>query len=228
MKNTTKTIVCGLAAFALYACSGDNTASPEHTSTESSQMVNENGSKQIRLEPSEEAAYIESILEGEPISNMISVDPMECIDDDGGIDICPPYRVKMQSGTVLHSWGGTSETIYCERASDTISLDVTLYHNTITKRWINPSFTADDEGKEEFRDSCIAEGGNFTEESEDRIACELTLKPLNTDEEYTPPPEGETSLYFSFHYKDPNWKAFASKVIESCRIRPVIDPKLDD
>lgn len=226
MKNTTKTIVCGLAAFALYACSGDNTASPEHTSTESSQMVNENGSKQIRLEPSEEAAYIESILEGEPISNMISVDPMECI-DDGGIDICPPYRVKLQSGTLLHAWGGISETIYCESASDTISLDVFLHNNTITKRWINPLFTADDDGKEAFRNSCTREGGRISEDTESSIACELTLEPLNTDKEYTAPPEGEISLEFSFHYYDPSWEVFASKTIEYCEIQPQIEPVAD-
>ena len=227
MKTTTKTIICGIAAFALYACSSDNTASPEN-GTASTPTLNDKGVWQISLEPSEEAAYIETILEGEPISNMIAVDPMECIDDDGGIDICPPYRVKMQSGTVLHVWDGFFEAIYCEGASDTISLSVFLHHNTITKRWINPLFTEDDEGKEAFRDSCISEGGKILEDTESKIECELTLEALNTDEEYTPPPEGEVSLYFSFHYKDPNWKEFATRAIEYCRIQPVIEPKLDD
>lgn len=222
MKTTTKTIICGIAAFALYACSGDNTASPEN-GTASTPTGNDKGVWQISLEPSEEAAYIESILEGEPISNMISVDPMECIDDDGGIDICPPYRVKMQSGTVLHVWDGFFEAIYCEGASDTISLSVFLHHNTITKRWINPLFTEDDEGKEAFRDSCISEGGRITEDTESTIACELTLKPLNTDKEYTPPPEGEISLEFSFHYNDPSWETFAAKTIWACRIPAVIE-----
>jgi len=222
MKTTTKTIICGIAAFALYACSGDNTASPEN-GTASTPTGNDKGVWQISLEPSEEAAYIESILEGEPISNMISVDPMECIDDTGGIDLCPPYRVKMQSGTVLHVWDGFFEAIYCEGASDTISLSVFLHHNTITKRWINPLFTEDDEGKEAFRDSCISEGGRITEDTESTIACELTLKPLNTDKEYTPPPEGEISLEFSFHYNDPSWETFAAKTIWACRIPAVIE-----
>lgn len=227
MKTTTKTIICGIAAFALYACSGDNTASPEN-GTASTPTGNDKGVWQISLEPSEEAAYIETILEGEPISNMIAVDPPECINDTGGIDLCPPYRVKMQSGTVLHVWDGIFEAIYCERASDTISLSVLLHHNTIIKRWINPLFTADDEGKEAFRDSCISEGGKILEDTESKIECELTLEALNTDEEYTPPPEGEVSLYFSFHYKDPNWKEFATRAIEYCRIQPVIEPKSED
>ena len=222
MKTTTKTIICGIAAFALYACSGDNTASPEN-GTASTPTGNDKGVWQISLEPSEEAAYIESILEGEPISNMISVDPMECIDDTGGIDLCPPYRVKMQSGTVLHVWDGFFEAIYCEGASDTISLSVFLHHNTITKRWINPLFTEDDEGKEAFRDSCISEGGKILEDTESKIECELTLEALNTDEEYTPPPEGEISLEFSFHYNDPSWETFAAKTIWACRIPAVIE-----
>ena len=227
MKTTTKTIICGIAAFALYACSSDNTASPEN-GTASTPTLNDKGVWQISLEPSEEDAYIETILEGKPITNMIAVDPPLCVNDTDGVEWCPPYRVKLQSGTLLHAWGGISETIYCERASDTISLDVFLHNNTITKRWINPLFTAFDEAKEEFRDSCASEGGKISEDTESHIACELTLEALNTDEEYTPPPEGELSLYFSFHYRDPNWKVFASKVIESCRIQPVIEPKLDD
>lgn len=223
MNTTTKTIICGLAAFALYACSGDNSTSPEHTGTASTQTGIEKGVQQISLGPSEEDAYIETILEGKPITNMIAVDPPLCVNDTDGVEWCPPYRVKLQSGTLLHAWGGISETIYCERASDTISLDVFLHNNTITKRWINPLFTAFDEAKEEFRDSCASEGGRITEDTESTIACELTLEPLNTDKEYTPPPEGEISLEFSFHYYDPNWKEFASKTIWACRISPVYE-----
>jgi hypothetical protein len=75
MKTTIKTIICGLAAFALYACSSDNTTSPETSGTANNQAGNDKGVQQISLEPSEEDAYIEAILEGEPISNMIMVDP---------------------------------------------------------------------------------------------------------------------------------------------------------
>ena len=227
MNTLTKTIICGLAAFALFACSSDNSSSPEHTGIASTLADNDKEVEQIFLGPSEEDAYIETILEGEPISNMIMVDPPLCVNDTDGVEWCPPYRVKLQSGTLLHVWGGISETIYCERASDTISLDVFLHNNTITKRWINPLFTAFGEAKEEFRDSCASEGGRITEDTESTIACELTLKPLNTDKEYTPPPEGEISLEFSFHYQDPNWKEFASKTIEHCRIQPQIEPVAD-
>lgn len=223
MNTTIKTITCGLAIFALYACSGDNTASPETSGTASTLADNDKGVEQIFLGPSEEDAYIETILEGKPISNMIAVDPPLCVNDTDGVEWCPPYRVKLQSGTLLHVWGGISETIYCERASDTISLDVFLHNNTITKRWINPLFTAFDEAKEEFRDSCTSESGRITEDTESTIACELTLEPLNTDKEYTPPPEGEISLEFSFHYYDPNWETFASKTIWACRIPAVIE-----
>lgn len=223
MKTTIKTIICGLAAFALYACSSDNTTSPETSGTASTQTGIDKGVQQISLGPSEEDAYIETILEGKPITNMIAVDPPLCVNDTDGVEWCPPYRVKLQSGTLLHAWGGISETIYCERASDTISLNVFLHNNTITKRWINPLFTAFDEAKQEFRDSCASESGRITEDTESTIACELTLEPLNTDKEYTPPPEGEISLEFSFHYKDPNWKEFASKTIWACRIPAVIE-----
>ena len=223
MKTTIKTIICGLAAFALYACSSDNTTSPETSGTANNQAGNDKGVQQISLGPSEEDAYIETILEGKPITNMIAVDPPLCVNDTDGVEWCPPYRVKLQSGTLLHAWGGISETIYCERASDTISLDVFLHNNTITKRWINPLFTAFDEAKEEFRDSCASEGGRITEDTESTIACELTLEPLNTDKEYTPPPEGEISLEFSFHYYDPNWETFASKTIWACRIPPAYE-----
>ena len=227
MKTTTKTIICGLAAFALYACSGDNTASSELIGTASTQAGNDKGVQQISLGPSEEAAYIETILKGKPISNMIAVDPPSCVNDTDGVEWCPPYRVKLQSGTLLHAWGGISETIYCESASDTISLDVFLHNNTITKRWINPLFTADDDGKEAFRNSCTREGGRISEDTESSIACELTLEPLNTDKEYTAPPEGEISLEFSFHYYDPSWEVFASKTIEYCEIQPQIEPVAD-
>ena len=223
MKTTIKTIICGLAAFALYACSSDNTTSPETSGTANNQAGNDKGVQQISLGPSEEDAYIETILEGKPITNMIAVDPPLCVNDTDGVEWCPPYRVKLQSGTLLHAWGGISETIYCERASDTISLDVFLHNNTITKRWINPLFTAFDEAKQEFRDSCASEGGRITEDTESTIECELTLEPLNTDKEYTPPPEGEISLEFSFHYYDPNWETFASKTIWACRISPVYE-----
>ena len=221
MNTITKTIACGLAAFALYACSGESTTAPEQR-IGSTNAQKDNGASIISLAPSEEDAYIETVLEGEPISNMIMVEPPMCVDDTGGVEWCPPFRVKMPSGTVLHVWDGLFETIYCERASDTISLNVFLHHNTIIKRWTNPLFTAGDEGKEAFRDSCTSEGGKILEDTESIIECELTLEPLNTDKEYTPPPEGEISLEFSFHYRDPNWRLFATKAIEPCRIAPAL------
>ena len=133
MKTLTKTIICGLAAFALYACSSDNSTSPEHTGTATTQTGIDKGAQQVSLGPSEEDAYIETILEGKPISNMIAVDPPLCVNDTDGVEWCPPYRVKTESGTLLHAWGGISETIYCERASDTISLDVFLHNNRIRR-----------------------------------------------------------------------------------------------
>ena len=223
MKTTIKTIACAVATLALFACGNDNSASPETTGTANNQVGIDKGLQRISLGPSEEAAYIETILEGKPITNMIAVDPPLCVNDTDGVEWCPPYRVKLQSGTLLHAWGGISETIYCERASDTISLDVFLHNNTITKRWINPLFTAFDEAKEEFRDSCASEGGRITEDTESTIACALTLEPLNTDKEYTPPPEGEISLEFSFHYYDPSWETFAAKTIWACTISPVYE-----
>ena len=223
MKTTIKTIACAVATLALFACGNDNSASPETTGTANNQVGNDKGLQRISLGPSEEDAYIETILEGHPISNMIMVDPPLCVNDTDGVEWCPPYRVQLQSGTLLHAWGGISEAIYCETASDTISLNVFLHNNTIIKRWNNPLFTAFDEAKEAFRDSCTSEGGRISEDTESTIECEITLKPLNTDKEYTPPPEGEISLEFSFHYQDPNWKEFASKTIWACTISPVYE-----
>ena len=81
--------------------------------------------------------------------------------------------------------------------------------------------------EEAFRNSCTREGGRISEDTESSIACELTLEPLNTDKEYTAPPEGEISLEFSFHYYDPSWEVFASKTIEYCEIQPQIEPVAD-
>ena len=122
MKTTIKTIACGIAALALFACGNDNSASPETTGTANNQVGNDKGLQRISLGSSEEDAYIETILKGHPISNMIMVDPPLCVNDTDGVEWCPPYRVQLQSGTLLHAWDGISEAIYCETASDTISL----------------------------------------------------------------------------------------------------------
>ena len=233
MNTTTKTIVCGLAAFALYACSSDNTASPENSVLDKSEKKT---AQQIIPNSTSVSAEVESnltsILNGRPITNHIAID-FFCHNDEEDaygfmFDCGPASTIQLETGTVYHLWDGIQDIISCQTELDTTSYSVQLYHNTITKRWHDPLFTIDNERKEAFRDSCIAEGGNFTEESEDRIACELTLEPLNTDEEYTPPPEGELDWDFFFNYYDPNWEVFASKVIEPCRIRPVINPKLED
>ena len=233
MKTTTKTIICGLAAFALYACSSDNTASPDTTNTEKTAVENgsEDGTKQIRLEPSVDEAYLESILNGESIDNMVSVDPPICpdetTDDPDDYYWCPPYRVQLETGTVFHRWDGLGEVIFCETEQDTMWYSVYLNHNIITKKWHNPQFLPDDVNKAEFRDSCITEGGKITEDTEDQIICEFTIKPFNTDKEYTPPPEGELSMEFLFVYENLNWKLFATKAIEPCRIHPQIEPVAD-
>ena len=227
MKTTTKTIICGLTALALYACSSDNTTSPETADTGKTAIEKggEDGIRQIRLEPSEQEAYIDGILEGEVLSNMIIVDPPICgiYDPEEPEDCwcCQPYRVQLESGKIYHHWDGLNEKIFCETEQDTIWYSVTLHNNTITKKWQNPYFSAEISNKTAFRDSCIAEGGNFTEENDSLLVCELTLEPVNTDKEYTPPPEDVLSLEFSFHYDDPNWTQFATGTIANCRITPV-------
>ena len=166
----------------------------------------------------DDEAYVEGLLDGESISNGIIVDYW-CFEEDG--PCMWPNRAKMESGTVFGNFTGISNGIVCETELDTASYHIWLKGDTVTKDWHNPWFAANAWGKEAFRDSCEAEGGQITEDSEDLITCKLRIKPLNTDEEYTPPPEGELSMEFLFIYEDPYWRLFATQTIENCRIRPV-------
>ena len=71
MKNAIKTIVCGFAAIALFACSSDNASAPEQAV---SQASGNNEEQRARVNPTDETDSIpESWLEGYTLSKMIMV-----------------------------------------------------------------------------------------------------------------------------------------------------------
>ena len=55
MNNITKTIVCGLSALALYACSSDNASAPEQTVSQA--PGNNVEQRHVRIDPPDEKAF---------------------------------------------------------------------------------------------------------------------------------------------------------------------------
>ena len=211
MKLLTKTIAYGIAAFALYACSNENTTAPEHPlpqahgSNENYQLVSGNL-------PDETKETLGSWLQGNSLSKMIAVDHW-CVENPDYPDNqwwCLPPRIQLESGTVSKFYLGTSDRISCELAQDTltysghISSDDSTATKTLSRNLVN--YISDI--AEEFRDSCETEGGTFIENNEGAMECEVKLKPWDCET----CPEGITPLY-----SDPNWSFFAQKAIEPCR-----------
>ena len=218
MKLLTKTIAYGIAAFALYACSNENTTAPEHPlpqahgSNENYQLVSGNL-------PDETKETLESWLQGNSLSKMIAVDHW-CVENPDYPDNqwwCLPPRIQLESGTVSKFYLGTSDRISCELAQDTltysghISSDDSTATKTLSRNLVN--YISDI--AEEFRDSCETEGGTFIENNEGAMECEVKLKPWDCET----CPEGITPLY-----SDPNWRFFAQKAIEPCRTMPAKRP----
>ena len=246
MKNTTITksiagaITIAVTAFALVACSSGNSVAPEASVA----ITKNESSEQIRLKPADStykqpifavSAETEENLEIwlkniNPISNQITVDNW-CYPENPDDPLwCYPVRLQLESGTVFNSYQGSFNGIVCETETDTISYGVHLNGDTITKRWINPLFNTNmySESKLQFKEACKAEGGDITEDEENKIACDIKIEALPIEDA----PTEESRIYYETHpfynYIDPNWSEFATKAIEACRIRPQIEPKQEE
>ena len=234
-KSITGTIV-GAVAFALAACSSDNSVAAETSTAQTSSGT----SAQVRIVPTDStqsksifavSAETEENLEiwlknNHPISNQITVDNW-CYPENPDDPLwCYPARLQLESGTVFNSYHGTFNGIVCETETDTISYGVHLNNDIITKRWINPWFNTEmyRESKTQFKEACKAEGGDITEDEENKIACDIKIEPFPTEDITTEESRQYYENHHFYHYLDPNWTDFATKAIEACRIRPQIEP----
>jgi hypothetical protein len=217
MNNITKTIVCGLSALALYACSSDNASAPEQAV---SQASGNNEEQRARVNPTDETDSIpESWLEGYTLSKMIMVDHW-CVESPEHPDNpmwCLPPRVQLESGTVTNMYWGTSDRISCELAEDTLTYSehLSMDDSTVSKTLSRNAAKYVTGIEEAFRDSCEAEGGTFIDNNERGVECLVKLKPWDCES----CPEGINPFY-----KDPYWRPFAEMVTSLCRIRPQITP----
>lgn len=218
MKNAIKTIVCGFAAIALFACSSDNASAPEQAVSQTS--GNNEEQQHARVNSTDETDSIpESWLEGYSLSKMIMVDH-RCVESPEHPDNpmwCLPHRVQLESGTVANMYWGTSDYIRCELAEDTLTYRENLSSDdsTVSKKLSRNAAKYVTGIEEAFRDSCEAEGGTFIDTNEDALECEVKTKPLEC--EGCPKDIART-------YSDPYWRPFAEMVISPCRIRPQIEP----
>ena len=244
-KSIAGAITIAVTAFALAACSSSNSAAPEASVV----LSPDNSSKQTRLEPSDEStdsaptpptvtvsakdeATLESWLNGNPINNSILVNRRCAKNPDFPDDSlwCLPHRIQMEKGTVAHAYNGNTMIILCETETDTISYSVHLHNNIITKKWTNPLFDTEAfrQSKTQFKQSCKAEFGDITEETETKIACDIKIEPIPSPKDSS----NQSPRYFlphlSYNYEDPSWTNFATKTAERCRIRPQIEPVWHD
>jgi hypothetical protein len=218
MNNITKTIVCGLSALALYACSSDNASAPEQAL---SQAPGNNEEKQLaRIDPPDETDSIpESWLEGNTLTRAIVVDYW-CVDTPDHPDEslwCLPHRVQLDGGTVTSMYWGTSDHISCELAEDTLTYSEYLSRDdsTVSKRLSRGMAKHVTDIEEIFRDSCEAEGGTFTEDNDGFLECVVKTKPWECE---------DCPVDLPRTYTDPNWRFFAELVTFPCSSIRQIEP----
>ena len=193
MKNITKSItgtIVGAAALALAACSSSPSTAPEASITKTSSGSN----AQVRINPTDsisatptvivsadDEATLESWLNGNPISNDIIVDYWCAENPDYPENPlwCLPNRIQLENGTAFDFYNGNSDVIACETYQDTIFYSVYLHNNTIRKKWTNPWFNTEmfAQSKTQFKESCKAEFGDITEDTENTIACNIVVQP---------------------------------------------------
>ena len=218
MNNNIKTIICGLAALALYACSSDNASAPEQAL---SQVPDNNDEYQhVRIDPPDQTDSIpESWLDGNTLSKAIMVDH-HCVESPDHPDNpmwCLPPRVQLETGTVSEYYWGSSDHISCEMVGDTLTYSgyISSDDSTVSKRLSRSAIELITDIAIAFRDSCEAEGGTFIDNNERGVECLVKLKPWDCES----CPEGINPFY-----KDPYWRPFAEMVTSLCRIRPQITP----
>ena len=238
MKNITKSItgtIVGAAALMLAACSSSPSTAPEASAA----IGQEDSSKQIRLE-SKDSTYtppviavsaeteetLESWLNGNPISNGITVDNWCYPENPDDPFWCLPARIQLENGTAFDFYNGNSDVIACETYQDTIFYSVYLHNNTIRKKWTNPLFNTEmhAQSKLQFKESCKAEGGDITEDTENTIACNIVVQPSPSHDNGSANSRQYFTIHYTYNYIDSYWNQFATKTIEACRIRPQIEP----
>ena len=239
MKNITKsitgTIVGAAAALALAACSSSPSTAPEASITKTSRGSN----AQVRINPTDsisatptvivsadDEATLESWLNGNPISNGITVDNW-CYPENPDDPLwCLPNRIQLENGTAFDFYNGNSEVIACETYQDTIFYSVYLHNNTIRKKWTNPWFNTEmfAQSKTQFKESCKAEFGDITEDTENTIACDIVVQPSPSHDNGSANSRQYFTIHYTYNYIDSYWNQFATKTIEACRIRPQIEP----
>lgn len=238
MKNITKSItgtIVGAAALTLAACSSSPSTAPEASAA----IGQEDSSKQIRLE-STDSTYtppviavsaeteetLESWLNGNPISNGITVDNWCYPENPDDPFWCLPARIQLENGTVFDFYNGNSDVIACETYQDTIFYSVYLHNNTIRKKWTNPWFNTEmfAQSKTQFKESCKAEFGDITEDTENTIACNIVVQPSPSHDNGSANSRQYFTIHYTYNYIDSYWNQFATKTIEACRIRPQIEP----
>ena len=239
MKNITKsitgTIVGAAAALALAACSSSPSTAPEASITKTSSGSN----AQVRINPTDsisatptvivsvdDEATLESWLNGNPISNGITVDNW-CYPENPDDPLwCLPNRIQLENGTAFDFYNGNSDVIACETYQDTIFYSVYLHNNTIRKKWTNPWFNTEmfAQSKTQFKESCKAEFGDITEDTENTIACNIVVQPSPSQDNGSANSRQYFTIHYTYNYIDSYWNQFATKTIEACRIRPQIEP----
>jgi hypothetical protein len=207
MRPITKTIICGLAAFAMYACTSDNTIIPKQVLSPASD--NSGNTPQVHHDlPDSTKETLESWLEVRPLNENIAVDYWCHPENPEDPMWCLPHRLQLESGKVLNFYGGQSDRITCELEQDTLSYSAYRSDSIVTKRLSHNLVNSIPDVAAEFKDSCETEGGTFVEENEGSMECEVKVEPC--DGESCP-----VGIYPT--YMDPNWSLFATKAIEPCR-----------
>lgn len=239
MKNITKsitgTIVGAAAALALAACSSSPSTAPEASITKTSSGSN----AQVRINPTDsisatptvivsadDEATLESWLNGNPISNGITVDNWCYPENPDDPFWCLPNRIQLENGTAFDFYNGNSEVIACETYQDTIFYSVYLHNNTIRKKWTNPWFNTEmfAQSKTQFKESCKAEFGDITEETETKIVCNVKIEPSPSQDDPSRDSRKYLKPHYFYNYLDIYWNEFASQTIEACRVIPQIEP----
>ena len=238
MKNITKSItgtIVGAAALALAACSSSPSTAPEASITKTSSGSN----AQVRINPTDsisatpmvivsadDEATLESWLNGNPISNGITVDNWCYPENPDNPLWCLPNRIQLENGTAFDFYNGNSDVIACETYQDTIFYSVYLHNNTIRKKWTNPWFNTEmfAQSKTQFKESCKAEFGDITEETETKIVCNVKIEPSPSQDDPSRDSRKYLKPHYFYNYLDIYWNEFASQTIEACRIHPQLEP----
>ena len=189
-KSITGTIIGAAVAFAFAACSSSPSTAPEATVAQTSSGPN----AQIHLTPSdstytppifsipaETEETLESWLNGNPISNDITVDYWCAENPDYPENPlwCLPNRIQLENGTAFEL---------------------------------------------QFKESCKAEFGDITEDTENTIACNIVVQPSPSQDNGSANSRQYFTIHYTYNYIDSYWNQFATKTIEACRIRPQIEP----